>query len=336
MTIKLGINGFGRIGRMVFRAAVQNFNDIEIVGINDLLEPDYLAYMLQYDSVHGRFKGEVSVDAGTLVVNGKRIRLTQERDPANLKWTDVGADVVIESTGLFLDKVTAQKHLDAGARKVVLSAPSKDDTPMFVYGVNHTSYADQAVLSNASCTTNCLAPVAKVLDDKWGIKRGLMTTVHAATATQKTVDGPSNKDWRGGRGILENIIPSSTGAAKAVGVVIPELNKKLTGMAFRVPTSDVSVVDLTVELNNPATYAEICAEMKAQSQGAMKGVLGYTDDKVVSTDFRGEPCISVFDSGAGLALDDTFVKVVSWYDNEWGYSNKCLEMARVAALYKGN
>ena len=336
MTIKLGINGFGRIGRMVFRAAVQNFDDIEIVGINDLLEPEYLAYMLMYDSVHGRFKGEVSVDRGTLVVNGKRIRLTQERDPANLKWADVGADVVIESTGLFLDKLTAQKHLDAGARKVLLSAPSKDDTPMFVYGVNHTSYAGQAVLSNASCTTNCLAPVAKVLNDKWGIKRGLMTTVHAATATQKTVDGPSNKDWRGGRGILENIIPSSTGAAKAVGVVIPELNKKLTGMAFRVPTSDVSVVDLTVELNNAATYAEICAEMKVQSQGAMKGVLGYTDDKVVSTDFRGEPCTSVFDAGAGLALDDTFVKVVSWYDNEWGYSNKCLEMARVAALYQGN
>ena len=336
MTIKLGINGFGRIGRMVFRAAVQNFKDIEIVGINDLLEPDYLAYMLMYDSVHGRFKGDVSVDAGTLVVNGQRIRLTQERDPANLKWADVGADVVIESTGLFLDKLTAQKHLDAGARKVVLSAPSKDDTPMFVYGVNHASYAGQAVLSNASCTTNCLAPVAKVLNDKWGIKRGLMTTVHAATATQKTVDGPSNKDWRGGRGILENIIPSSTGAAKAVGVVIPELNKKLTGMAFRVPTSDVSVVDLTVELNTEATYAEICAEMKAQSVGAMKGVLGYTDHKVVSTDFRGEPCTSVFDAEAGLALDGTFVKVVSWYDNEWGYSNKCLEMARVAALYKGN
>ncbi|MDD2926344.1 type I glyceraldehyde-3-phosphate dehydrogenase [Rhodoferax sp.] len=335
MTIKLGINGFGRIGRMVFRAAVQNFDDLEIVGINDLLEPDYLAYMLRYDSVHGRFKGEVSVDGGTLVVNGKRIRLTQERDPAKLKWAEVGADVVIESTGLFLDKVTAQSHLDAGARKVLLSAPSKDDTPMFVYGVNHTSYAGQAILSNASCTTNCLAPVAKVLNDKWGIKRGLMTTVHAATATQKTVDGPSNKDWRGGRGILENIIPSSTGAAKAVGVVIPALNKKLTGMAFRVPTSDVSVVDLTVELNNAATYAEICAEMKAQSLGALKGVLGYTDHKVVSTDFRGEPCTSVFDAEAGLALDGTFVKVVSWYDNEWGYSNKCLEMARVAALYQG-
>jgi glyceraldehyde 3-phosphate dehydrogenase len=335
MTIKLGINGFGRIGRMVFRAAVQNFSDIEVVGINDLLEPEYLAYMLKYDSVHGRFKGEVSVDAGTLVVNGKRIRLTQERDPANLKWNDVGADIVIESTGLFLDKVTAQKHIDAGARKVLLSAPSKDDTPMFVYGVNHTSYAGQAILSNASCTTNCLAPVAKVLNDKWGIKRGLMTTIHAATATQKTVDGPSNKDWRGGRGILENIIPSSTGAAKAVGVVIPELNKKLTGMSFRVPTSDVSVVDLTCELNNAATMAEICAEMKAQSESAMKGVLGYTTDKVVSTDFRGEPCTSVFDADAGIALDGTFVKVVAWYDNEWGYSNKCLDMARVAAQYQG-
>jgi glyceraldehyde 3-phosphate dehydrogenase len=331
MTIKVGINGFGRIGRMVFRAAVQNFSDIEIVGINDLLEPDYLAYMLKYDSVHGRFKGDVSVDGGTLVVNGKRIRLTQERDPAALKWGDVGAQVVVESTGLFLDKVTAQKHLDAGAKKVVLSAPSKDDTPMFVYGVNDKTYAGQAIISNASCTTNCLAPVAKVLNDKWGIKRGLMTTVHATTATQKTVDGPSNKDWRGGRGILENIIPSSTGAAKAVGVVIPELNKKLTGMSFRVPTSDVSVIDLTVELNKEASYAEICAEMKAQSLGAMKGVLGYTEDKVVATDFRGESCTSVFDADAGIALDGTFVKVISWYDNEWGYSNKTLEMVRVVA-----
>lgn len=329
MTIKVGINGFGRIGRMVFRAAVQNFSDIEIVGINDLLEPDYLAYMLQYDSVHGRFKGDVSVDGSTLVVNGKRIRLTQEKDPAALKWGDVGAQVVVESTGLFLDKVTAQKHLDAGAKKVVMSAPSKDDTPMFVYGVNDKTYAGQAIISNASCTTNCLAPVAKVLHDKWGIKRGLMTTVHATTATQKTVDGPSNKDWRGGRGVLENIIPSSTGAAKAVGVVIPELNKKLTGMSFRVPTSDVSVIDLTVELNSPASYAEICAEMKAQSQGALKGVLGYTADKVVATDFRGEVCTSVFDADAGIALDSTFVKVVSWYDNEWGYSNKTLEMVRV-------
>jgi glyceraldehyde 3-phosphate dehydrogenase len=331
MTIKVGINGFGRIGRMVFRAAVQNFSDIEIVGINDLLEPDYLAYMLKYDSVHGRFKGDVSVDGNTLVVNGKRIRLTQERDPSTLKWGEVGADVVIESTGLFLDKATAQKHLDAGAKKVVMSAPSKDDTPMFVYGVNDKTYAGQAIISNASCTTNCLAPVAKVLNDKWGIKRGLMTTVHAATATQKTVDGPSNKDWRGGRGILENIIPSSTGAAKAVGVVIPELNKKLTGMSFRVPTSDVSVIDLTVELNKEASYAEICAEMKAQSLGAMKGVLGYTEDKVVASDFRGESCTSVFDADAGIALDSTFVKVVSWYDNEWGYSNKTLEMVRVVA-----
>ncbi|HKR75261.1 MAG TPA: type I glyceraldehyde-3-phosphate dehydrogenase [Rhodanobacter sp.] len=332
MTIKVGINGFGRIGRNVLRAAVQNFGkDIQIVAINDLLEPDYLAYMLSYDSVHGRFKGEVSIENGQLVVNGHRIRLTQERDPANLKWNEVNADVVIESTGLFLTKETAQKHLDAGAKKVILSAPSKDDTPMFVYGVNDKSYKGEAIISNASCTTNCLAPIAKVLNDKWGIKRGLMTTVHAATATQKTVDGPSNKDWRGGRGILENIIPSSTGAAKAVGVVIPELNKKLTGMSFRVPTSDVSVVDLTCELEKPASYAEICAEMKAQSQGALKGVLGYTEDKVVATDFRGETCTSVFDAEAGIALDPTFVKLVSWYDNEWGYSNKCLEMVRVVA-----
>ena len=332
MTIKIGINGFGRIGRMVFRAAVQNFSDdIEVVGINDLLEPDYLAYMLQYDSVHGRFKGEIAVDGSTLIVNGKKIRLTALKDPAELKWGEVGADIVVEATGLFLTKETGQKHLDAGAKKVVMTAPSKDDTPMFVYGVNDKSYAGQAIISNASCTTNCLAPVAKVLNDKWGIKRGLMTTVHAATATQKTVDGPSNKDWRGGRGILENIIPSSTGAAKAVGVVIPALNKKLTGMAFRVPTSDVSVVDLTVELSSEASYAEICAEMKAQSQGALKGVLGYTEDKVVATDFRGEPCTSVFDADAGIALDKTFVKVVSWYDNEWGYSNKVLEMARVIA-----
>ena len=332
MTIKVGINGFGRIGRNVLRAAVQNFgNDIEIVAINDLLEPDYLAYMLSYDSVHGRFKGDVKVEGGQLVVNGKTIRLTQERDPAALKWSDVGADVVIESTGLFLDKVTAQKHLDAGAKKVILSAPSKDDTPMFVFGVNDKKYNGEAIVSNASCTTNCLAPLAKVLHDKWGIKRGLMTTVHAATATQKTVDGPSNKDWRGGRGILENIIPSSTGAAKAVGVVIPELNKKLTGMSFRVPTSDVSVVDLTVELEKPATYAEICAEMKSQSEGALNGILGYTTDKVVATDFRGDARTSIFDAEAGIALDDTFVKLVSWYDNEWGYSNKCLEMVRVVA-----
>ena len=331
MTIKVGINGFGRIGRNVLRSALQNFSDIEIVGINDLLEPDYLAYMLKYDSVHGRFDGEVSVEGNTLVVNGKKIRLTQERDPANLKWNEVNAEVVIESTGLFLTDETARKHIAAGAKKVILSAPSKDDTPMFVFGVNCKTYAGQDIISNASCTTNCLAPVAKVLNDKWGIKRGLMTTVHAATATQKTVDSPSNKDWRGGRGILENIIPSSTGAAKAVGVVIPELNKKLTGMSFRVPTSDVSVVDLTVELNAEASYEEICAEMKAQSQGALKGVLGYTEDKVVATDFRGETCTSVFDADAGIALDKTFVKVVAWYDNEWGYSNKCLEMVRVVS-----
>ena len=331
MTIKVGINGFGRIGRMVFRAAVQHFPDIEVVGINDLLEPDYLAYMLRYDSVHGRFKGEISHEGSTLIVNGKRIRLTAERDPAQLKWGEIGADVVVESTGLFLTKESGEKHLAAGAKKVIMSAPSKDDTPMFVFGVNDKTYKGQTIISNASCTTNCLAPVAKVLNDTWGIKRGLMTTVHAATATQKTVDGPANTDWRGGRGILENIIPSSTGAAKAVGVVIPELNKKLTGMAFRVPTSDVSVVDLTVELNKPATYAEICAKMKAESQGALKGVLGYTEEKVVSTDFRDEVCTSVFDAEAGIALDSTFVKVVSWYDNEWGYSCKVLEMVRVIA-----
>jgi glyceraldehyde 3-phosphate dehydrogenase len=331
MTFKVGVNGFGRIGRMVLRAAVQHFPDIEIVGINDLLEPDYLAYMLRYDSVHGRFKGDIGVDGHTLVVNGKRIRLTAEKDPAQLKWGDIGAAVVIESTGLFLTKETCEKHLAAGAQKVIMSAPSKDDTPMFVFGVNDKTYKGQAIISNASCTTNCLAPVAKVLNDTWGIKRGLMTTVHATTATQKTVDGPSNKDWRGGRGILENIIPSSTGAAKAVGVVIPELNKKLTGMAFRVPTSDVSVIDLTVELMKPATYAEICAAMKAASQGAMQGVLGYTEEKVVSTDFRDEVCTSVFDAEAGIALDSTFVKVISWYDNEWGYSCKVLEMARVVA-----
>ena len=331
MAIKVGINGFGRIGRMAFRAIAKDFPEIEVVAINDLLEPGYLAYMLQYDSVHGRFNGSIAVEGNNLVVNGKKIRLTAEKDPANLKWGEVGADIVIESTGFFLTKDTCQKHLDAGARKVVQSAPSKDDTPMFVFGVNHEKYAGQTIVSAASCTTNCLAPVAKVLNDNWGIKRGLMTTVHAATATQKSVDGPSNKDWRGGRGILENIIPSSTGAAKAVGKVIPELNKKLTGMAFRVPTSDVSVVDLTVELAKPATYKDICAAMKAASEGAMKGVLGYTEDKVVATDFRGESCTSVFDADAGIALDDTFVKVVAWYDNEWGYSCKVLEMVRVIA-----
>jgi glyceraldehyde 3-phosphate dehydrogenase len=330
--IKIGINGFGRIGRMVFRAAIQNFSsDVEIVGINDLLEPSYLAYMLKFDSVHGRFKGDVSTEGNNLIVNGRTIRLTAVKDPSTLQWDAVGADVVVESTGLFLDKASAESHLKAGAKKVIMSAPSKDDTPMFVYGVNHGSYAGQTIISNASCTTNCLAPLAKVVNDTFGIKRGLMTTVHAATATQKTVDGPSAKDWRGGRGILENIIPSSTGAAKAVGVVIPELNKKLTGMAFRVPTSDVSVVDLTCELNKAASYEEICAAMKAASEGSLKGVMAYTNEKVVSTDFVGESHTCVFDAEAGIALDTTFVKLVAWYDNEWGYSNKVLEMARVIA-----
>lgn len=321
MAIKVGINGFGRIGRMVFRAVYKEFKDIEIVGINDLLDADYLAYMLKYDSVHGRFAGEVSSEPGAMIVDGKKIRLTAERDPANLKWGDVKADIVIDCTGFFLTEESCQAHIKAGAKKVVQSAPSKDKTPMFVYGVNHQTYAGQTIVSAASCTTNCLAPIAKVLNDKWGIKRGLMTTVHAATATQKTVDGPSSKDWRGGRGILENIIPSSTGAAKAVGVVLPELNGKLTGMAFRVPTSDVSVVDLTVELNKEAKYADICAAMKAASQsGDMSKTLGYTDEKVVSTDFRGVGYSSIFDAEAGIALDGTFVKVVAWYDNEYGYT----------------
>ena len=331
MAIKVGINGFGRIGRMAFRAIAKDFPEIEVVAINDLLEPGYLAYMLQYDSVHGRFNGSIAVEGNNLVVNGKKIRLTAEKDPANLKWGEVGADIVIESTGFFLTKDTCQKHLDAGARKVVQSAPSKDDTPMFVFGVNHEKYAGQTIVSAASCTTNCLAPVAKVLNDNWGIKRGLMTTVHAATATQKTVDGPSSKDWRGGRGILENIIPSSTGAAKAVGVVLPELNKKLTGMAFRVPTSDVSVVDLTVELNKEASYEDICKAMKAASEGAMKGVLGYTEDKVVATDFRGCTQPSIFDADAGIALDKTFVKVVAWYDNEYGYTCNMLRFVKHVA-----
>ena len=333
MAIKVGINGFGRIGRMTFRAIAKEaeFSDIEVVAINDLLEPDYLAYMLKYDSVHGNFKGTIAVEGNNLVVNGKKIRLTAEKDPANLKWNEVGADLVIESTGFFLTKETCEKHIAAGAKKVVQSAPSKDDTPMFVFGVNHTKYAGEAIVSAASCTTNCLAPVAKVLNDNWGIKRGLMTTVHAATATQKTVDGPSNKDWRGGRGILENIIPSSTGAAKAVGKVIPELNKKLTGMAFRVPTSDVSVVDLTVELNKEASYDDICKAMKAASDGALKGVLGYTDEKVVATDFRGCPQPSIFDAEAGIALDSTFVKVVSWYDNEYGYTCNMLRFVKHVA-----
>ena len=328
--VKLGINGFGRIGRMVFRAAVENFsNDIEVVGINDLLDPEYLAYMLKYDSVHGAFKGDVKVEDGHLVVNGKKIRVTAEMDPANLKWNEVEADVVVESTGFFLTDETARKHIQAGAKKVIMSAPSKDSTPMFVYGVNHKTYAGQDIISNASCTTNCLAPITKVLNDKFGVKRGLMTTVHAATATQKTVDGPSKKDWRGGRGILENIIPSSTGAAKAVGKVLPELNGKLTGMSLRVPTSDVSFVDLTCELNTPATYDEICAAMKEASEGELKGVLGYTDEPLVSTDFRNDSRTSIFDVKAGIQLDPTFVKVCAWYDNEWGYSNKVLEMAKV-------
>ena len=330
--VKLGINGFGRIGRMVFRAAVENFsNDIEVVGINDLLDPEYLAYMLKYDSVHGAFKGDVKVEDGHLVVNGKKIRVTAEMDPANLKWNEVEADVVVESTGFFLTDETARKHIQAGAKKVIMSAPSKDSTPMFVYGVNHKTYAGQDIISNASCTINCLAPITKVLNDKFGVKRGLMTTVHAATATQKTVDGPSKKDWRGGRGILENIIPSSTGAAKAVGKVLPELNGKLTGMSLRVPTSDVSFVDLTCELNTPATYDEICAAMKEASEGELKGVLGYTDEPLVSTDFRNDSRTSIFDVKAGIQLDPTFVKVCAWYDNEWGYSNKVLEMARVIA-----
>ena len=321
MTIKVGINGFGRIGRMAFRAIAKDFSDIEVVGINDLLDADYLAYMLKYDSVHGNFDGDIAVDGNNLVVNGKKIRLTAERNPADLAWGDIGADLIIECTGFFLTEESCQPHIDAGAKKVVQSAPSKDGTPMFVYGVNHNEYAGQAIVSAASCTTNCLAPVAKVINDKWGIKRGLMTTVHAATATQKTVDGPSMKDWRGGRGILENIIPSSTGAAKAVGVVLPELNGKLTGMAFRVPTSDVSVVDLTVELDKEASYEEICAELKAAaSSGDMSKTLGYTDEKVVSTDFRGCSFSSIFDSEAGIALDGTFVKLVSWYDNEYGYT----------------
>jgi glyceraldehyde 3-phosphate dehydrogenase (phosphorylating) len=331
MAIRVGINGFGRIGRMVFRAVAKDFKDIEIVAINDLLAPDYLAYMLKYDSVHGRFNGDVSVDAGNMIVDGKKIRLTAERDPANLKWNEVGADIVIDCTGFFLTSESCNAHITAGAKKVVQSAPSKDDTPMFVYGVNHTTYAGQAIVSAASCTTNCLAPVAKVLHDSFGIKRGLMSTVHAATATQKTVDGPSSKDWRGGRGILENIIPSSTGAAKAVGRVIPELNKKLTGMAFRVPTSDVSVVDLTVELNKEASYADICKAMKAASEGSLKGVLGYTDEKVVSTDFVGNSAPSTFDAEAGIALDSTFVKVVAWYDNEYGYTCNMLRLVQHVA-----
>jgi len=328
--IKIGINGFGRIGRMVFRSAVDNFGkDIQVVGINDLLEPEYLAYMLKYDSVHGQFKHDVKVEGNFLIVDGHKIQVFSERDASNITWGALGVDVVVESTGFYLTEELASAHLKAGAKKVILSAPSKDATPMFVFGVNDSTYAGQKIISNASCTTNCLAPLAKVINDKFGIKRGLMTTVHATTATQKTVDGPSQKDWRGGRGILENIIPSSTGAAKAVGKVIPELNGKLTGMSLRVPTSDVSFVDLTCELNTPTTYDEICKAMKAASEGALKGVVGYTEEPLVSTDFVGEARTCVFDAKAGIMLDDTFVKLCAWYDNEWGYSNKLLEMVRV-------
>jgi len=326
--MKIGINGFGRIGRLAFRAAVER-PDIEIVGINDLVEPDYMAYMLKYDSTHGQFNGTIAVEGGNLVVNGKTIRVTAEKDPANLKWGEVGAEVVIESTGLFLTIETAQKHIDAGAKKVVMSAPAKDNTPTFVMGVNHWELkADQTIVSNASCTTNCLAPIAKVLNDKFGIEEGLMSTIHAVTATQKTVDGPSAKDWRGGRGAYQNIIPSSTGAAKAVGLVLPELKGKLTGMSFRVPVADVSVVDLTVRLKTPATYEDVKAAMKEASEGAMKGILGYTEDEVVSEDFKGDARTSIFDAKAGIALNDNFVKVVSWYDNEWGYSNKLIDLVQ--------
>ena len=333
--IKLGINGFGRIGRMVFRAAVENFKDIEVVGINDLLDPDYLAYMLKYDSVHGIFNHDIKVEGDILTVDGKKVKVFCEKDPANITWGALGVDVVVESTGFFLTAELAEAHIKAGAKKVIMSAPSKDSTPMFVYGVNHKTYAGQTIISNASCTTNCLAPLTKVLNDSFGVKRGLMTTVHAATATQKTVDGPSKKDWRGGRGILENIIPSSTGAAKAVGKVLPELNGKLTGMSLRVPTSDVSFVDLTCELEKPASYEEICAAMKKASEGELKGILGYTEDKVVSSDFLGDPRTSIFDADAGVYLTDKFVKVVSWYDNEIGYSHKMLDLIKVMKKHNG-
>ena len=326
--MKIGINGFGRIGRLAFRAAIER-PDVEVVGINDLVEPDYMAYMLKYDSTHGQFKGTIAVEGGHLVVNGKTIRVTAEKDPANLKWSEVGAEVIIESTGLFLTQETAQKHIDAGAKKVVMSAPAKDDTPTFVMGVNHKQLkADQHIVSNASCTTNCLAPIAKVLNDKFGIEEGLMSTIHAVTATQKTVDGPSAKDWRGGRGAYQNIIPSSTGAAKAVGLVLPELKGKLTGMSFRVPVADVSVVDLTVRLKTPATYEDVKAAMKEASEGDLKGILGYTEDEVVSEDFKGDARTSIFDAKAGIALNNNFVKVVSWYDNEWGYSNKLIDLVQ--------
>ncbi|QDX82674.1 type I glyceraldehyde-3-phosphate dehydrogenase [Denitratisoma sp. DHT3] len=331
MTFKLGINGFGRIGRMALRAALQNFSNIEIVGINDLQDPDSLAYRFQYDSVHGRFHDTVAVEGNTLLVNGRKIRLTAVEDPAELKWNEVGADIVIESTGLFLDKASAAKHLAAGAKKVIMSAPAADDTPMFVFGVNDQTYAGQDIISNASCTTNCLAPVANVLHDTWGIKRGLMTTIHPATISQQVVDGASPRTWRNGRSILENIIPCSTSSASALGAIIPPLKGKLTGLSFRVPTSDVSAMDLTLELDRPASYTEICTAMKAASEGAMKGVLGYSEEKVVATDFRGDACTSIFDAEAGIALDSTFIKIVCWYDNEWGYANKLLEMAQVVS-----
>jgi glyceraldehyde 3-phosphate dehydrogenase len=327
MTIRIGINGFGRIGRLVFRRACA-LDDIEVVGINDLIEPDYIAYLLRHDSTHGRFGGAVEVSDGALVVDGRRVRISSERDPAQLRWDEVGAEVVLESTGLFLTDAKARSHITAGARQVVMSAPSKDDTPMFVMGVNHTTYAGQDIVSNASCTTNCLAPMAKVVHDAFGIREGLMTTVHAVTATQKTVDGPSAKDWRGGRGAGQNIIPSSTGAARAVGKVIPDLQGRLTGMAFRVPTPNVSVVDLTVNLERPASYDAVKEAMRTASRGQLAGILGYTEDAVVSTDFLGESCTSVFDAGAGIALSDTFMKLVAWYDNEWGYSCKCLDLIR--------
>ncbi|MBK8984787.1 MAG: type I glyceraldehyde-3-phosphate dehydrogenase [Chloroflexi bacterium] len=332
MTIKIGINGFGRIGRLFFRRTVE-VDGVEVVGINDLIDVDYIAYMLKYDSTHGQFDGTVAVKDGNLVVNGKTIRVTAEKDPKNLKWDEVGAEYVLEATGLFLTEEKTLAHIEAGAKRVVMSAPSKDATPMFVMGVNHETYAGQAIVSNASCTTNCLAPIAKVLHDNFGITDGLMTTVHATTATQKTVDGPSAKDWRGGRGAAQNIIPSSTGAAKAVGKVIPALNGKLTGMSFRVPTPNVSVVDLTVNLAKPASYDEIKAAMKAASEGEMAGILGYTEDAVVSTDFLGDPRTSIFDAGAGIALTPTFVKVVAWYDNEWGYSCKCLDLIQHMAKH---
>ena len=331
MTTKVGINGFGRIGRMVFRAIKKDFPNLEVVGINDLLDNDYLAYMLKYDTAHGRFDGDIEVDGDYFVIDGQRIRLSAERNPAELKWGDIDADVVLDCTGFFLTEESCQAHIDAGAKKVVQSAPSKDGTPMFVYGVNHEEYAGQNIVSAASCTTNCLAPIAKIIHDNWGLKRGLMTTVHAATASQKAVDGPSNKDWRGGRAVFENIIPSSTGAAKAVGVVLPELNGKLTGMAFRIPSVDVSVVDLTCELDKPATYEEICAKVKEASETTMKGTLQYTEDKVVSSDFRGISASSIFDAGAGIALDDTFVKLVSWYDNEYGYTCNMLRLVQHVA-----